>query len=173
MIKLLLIFILSCMINLQRAQSIKSNNTHLKATLVDELFYKYSNTTNSLSLSDLANFLENFPKLIFSNSKIDSNHEAPFNCLHRNVLKISNLTNLLNNQTVVDKKKFSVISLFLVSYIEKCLSENDAPIEEFQRNSTEQEINSQRDFFKSVFNYNQFVYLYENALNLKLESKSI
>jgi len=161
------------MINLQRAQSTKSNNTHLKATLVDELFYKYSNTTDSLSLSDLATFLDNFPKLIYPNSKIDHNHDAAFNCLHRNVLKITNLTNLLNNQTVVDKKKFSVVSLFLVSYIEKCLSEKGASIEEFQANSTEQEINAQRDFFKSVFNYNHFVYLYENALNLKLESKSI
>lgn len=173
MIRLFVALLLSCRINLPNGHLIESNNTESNVNLVDELFYKYSNSTNALSLSNLRDFLEKFPKLLISNgANNDENLSGDsLDCLNRNIIKITNLTHNLSNQTLIDKKKLSVISLFLVSFMEKCFSEQkDGFIDEFQQNLNSSE---QENIFQSIFNYNKLVYLYENALNLKRESKGV
>ena len=92
---------------------------------IEELFYKYSTNSNSLSLNNLNEFIENFFKSISPNNYLNGDNILNENrslCLSKHFNKITNLTRMLNNETLVNKKKLSTISLYLVSYVDKCLS---------------------------------------------------
>lgn len=156
-------FLISCIKGVKSNQSSETNNTaQLKANAVDELIYKYSNSTSSFGLTDLMDFLDNFPKLLSSSQSLSQRESLA--CLNRYVSKVKNLTSLLNNQTRIDKKKLSVVSLFLVSYVEKCFSSKTIEIEILQHEHA--------NAIFDVFNYfNSFKNLYENALELKKEGR--
>lgn len=85
---------------------------------LQNLFRQYGNNKFSMNTEQLREFLNEF----------DINHsgrdEQRYICLQDKIQGFNNLTMHWHNNSVIDRKTFSKISSYLVSYVTRCFGEN-------------------------------------------------